>query len=62
MLHIYAMRKRQIKTSMRYYYPSGSDSKKCADSAGDLGLIPGWKDPLEKGVATHSCIFAWKIP
>ena len=22
----------------------------------------GWEDPLEKGMATHSCIFAWKIP
>ena len=22
----------------------------------------GWKDPLEKGMATHSCIFAWRIP
>ena len=22
----------------------------------------GWKDPLEKGKATHSSILAWKIP
>ena len=22
----------------------------------------GWKDPLEKGVATHSSILAWRIP
>ena len=22
----------------------------------------GWKDPLEKGIATHSNIFAWRIP
>ena len=21
-----------------------------------------WKDPLEEGMATHSSIFAWKIP
>ena len=21
----------------------------------------GWEDSLEKGMATHSCIFAWKI-
>ena len=41
MLYIYAMRKRQIKTSMRYYYPLGSDSKECGCSAGDLGSIPG---------------------
>ena len=23
---------------------------------------PGGKDPLEKGMATHSSILAWKIP
>ena len=22
----------------------------------------GWKDPLEKGEATHSTILAWRIP
>ena len=22
----------------------------------------GWEDPLEEGMATHSCILAWKIP
>ena len=22
----------------------------------------GWKDPLEKGMAIHSSIFAWRIP
>ena len=21
-----------------------------------------WEDPLEKGMATHSSIFAWRIP
>ena len=23
---------------------------------------PGWEDPLEEGMATHSSILAWKIP
>ena len=23
---------------------------------------PGWKDPLEEGMATHSSILAWRIP
>ena len=27
-----------------------------------MGLIPGWEDPLEEEMATHSTIFAWKIP
>ena len=22
----------------------------------------GWEDPLEEGMATHSSVFAWKIP
>ena len=22
----------------------------------------GWKDPLEKGMATHSSILAWRVP
>ena len=25
-------------------------------------LSLGWEDPLEKGVATHSSILAWRIP
>ena len=24
-------------------------------------LSLGWEDPLEKGIATHSSIFAWRI-
>ena len=25
-------------------------------------LSPGWEDPLEKEMATHSSILAWRIP
>ena len=31
-------------------------------SAGDIGLIPGLEDPLEKEMATHSSILAREIP
>ena len=32
-------------------------------NAGDMSSIPGsWEDLLEKDVATHSNILAWKIP
>ena len=31
-------------------------------SAGDVGSIPGWKDLLEKEMATLSSILAWDIP
>ena len=40
----------------------GSDGKESTCSAGDLGLILVWEDPLEKGMATHSSILAWRIP
>ena len=33
-----------------------------AGDARDMGLIPGWKDPLEEEMATHSSILAWEIP
>ena len=31
-------------------------------NARDPGSIPGSEDPLEKGMATHSSILAWRIP
>ena len=43
-------------------FPGGSDGKASAYSAGDLSSIPGLEDPLEKEMATHSSILAWKIP
>ena len=43
-------------------FPSGSAGKESACNAGDLGSIPRWEDPLEKGKATHSSILAWRIP
>ena len=39
-----------------------------AQESGDAGLIPGsgrppgWEDPVEKEIAIHSSILAWKIP
>ena len=43
-------------------FPGGSDGKASAYNAGDLGSIPGSSIPLEKEMATHSSIIAWKIP
>ena len=44
-------------------FTSGSNGKESACNAGDLGLIP-WdlEETLEKGMATHFSILAWKIP
>ena len=43
-------------------FPGGSDSKEPVCNAGDPGLIPGWGKSLEKRMATHSSILAWRIP
>ena len=43
-------------------FPGGSDSKECACNARNPGLIPGWEDPSQKGMTTHSSILAWEIP
>ena len=45
-----------------FIFPGGSDVKASASNAGDLGSIPGSGDPLEKEMATHSSILAWRIP
>ena len=42
--------------------PCGSDSKESAYNSRDLGLIPGLRSSLEKKMATHSHILAWRIP
>ena len=42
-------------------FPGGSDGKESACIAGDLSSIPGQEDLLEKGMATHSSLLAWKI-
>ena len=42
-------------------FPRGSVGKESSCNVGDLGSILGWEDPLEKGMATHSNILAWKI-
>ena len=39
----------------------GSDVKDLLANA-EPGSIPGWEDPLEKGMATNSSILAWRIP
>ena len=40
----------------------GSVVKNPPANAGDLCLSLGWEDPLEKEMATHSSILAWRIP
>ena len=42
-------------------FPGGPDGKASTYNAGDSGSIPGWEDPLEEEMATHSSILAWEI-
>ena len=37
-------------------FPGGSDGQHSAFIVGDLASVPGWGDPLEKVLATHSSI------
>ena len=46
-------------------FPGGASGKEPAFSAGDIrdvGSIPGSERSLEKGMAIHSSILAWRIP
>ena len=43
-------------------FPGGSVVKNPPVNAGDAGSIPGLGRSLEKEMATHSSILAWKIP
>ena len=43
-------------------FPSGLDGKESVCNAGDLVTSLGQEGPLEKGLATHSSILAWRIP
>ena len=53
---------RKAMSLVRLGTPFGSDGRESACTATDLGSTPGGEDPLEKGVATHSSILAWRTP
>ena len=56
------MKQNEQKSIYVVGFPHSSVGKESACSVGDLGLIPGLEDPLEKGMATHSRTLAWRIP
>ena len=43
-------------------FPGGSHGKKSTCNAGDQIWYLGREDPMQKGMATHSTILAWRIP
>ena len=42
-------------------FPGSSDGKESACSAGDSGSVPGLGRFLDKEIATHSSILAWRV-
>ena len=44
------------------WFPDGSDGKESTCNEEDLGSIPGLGRSLEKEMATHFSILAWKVP
>ena len=69
------LEKGRLHTPVFLGFPGGSDGKESACSVGDLGSTVGlgrspgeWvrclgqEEPLEKEMATHSSILAWRLP
>ena len=49
-------------SSVLYTPPLVAQKVKCLSAMWETWVqSPGWEDPLEKGMATHSSILAWKI-
>ena len=42
--------------------PGDSEDKESACNAGDLRRTLGWEDLLEKKMATHPSMLAWRFP
>ena len=43
-------------------FPGGSEVKSLPATQEVWVQALGWEDPLEKGMATHSSILAWRLP
>ena len=43
-------------------FHTGSDGKESACDEGELGSVLGQDDPLEKRMATHTSVLAWRVP
>ena len=62
---IFSLTTLKIKTEFLRDFPGGSVVKKppAMQETQEMWVQSlGWEDPLEKGIATHSSILAWRIP
>ena len=48
--------------AINFCFPGGSEVKASTSNVGEQGSILAWEDLLEKEMATHSSILAWRIP
>ena len=55
-------RRARLLTPVFLGFPGSSDGKEYTSIEGALGVITGWEDHLEEGMATQSMILAWRIP
>ena len=51
-----------LLNSVQWTFQVAQRVKNLSANAGDTGLIPGWGNPLEEDMATHSSILSWRIP
>ena len=51
----------QTEVFFKESFPGGSEDKASVCDAGNPVRSLGWEDPLEKEMATHSSILAWRI-
>ena len=52
----------ECKSRSYYFFLRHTVGKESDSNTGDPSSIPGWRRSLEKGMATHSSILAWRIP
>ena len=50
-----------VTDTAKMCFPGGSDGKESAHNMGDRVQSLGWEDLLEKGMAIHSSILAWRF-
>ena len=62
MLTLVSLNQFFVKQLFHKDFPSGSDVKNPPAKQETKVQPLGWEDPLEKEVATHFSILAWRIP
>ena len=51
-----------VETGRKLGFPGGASGKLPMQTRVTWVQSLDWDDPLEEGMATHSCVLAWRIP